>query len=133
MKTIILILLLITGIAFAQKDSPPEYSNLTPANPKAIFSDSTNVLIWEVTIKNDSAGASDALKLYEIIATRDTNTRDTVLLRVLDCRTGIEDTAISKTGVARTYKVVQPIIGRLMVKLTSSTTVDLYIRKRKNF
>lgn len=133
MKTIILMFLLISSVAFAQRDSPPEFSNLTPAKYKAIFSDSTNVLIWEVTIKNDTAGASDALKFYEIIPTRDSTTRDTVLLRVLDCQTGIEDTAISKTGVARTYKVVQPIIGRLMVKLTSSTTVDLYIRKRKNF
>ncbi len=133
MKTIILILLLISSVAFAQRDSPPEYSNLTPANPKAIFGDSMNVFIWEITIKNDTAGASDALKIYEIIATRDTTTRDTVLLRVLDCRTGIEDTAIAKTGYPRTYKVVQPIVGRIMVKLTSATTVDLFIRKRKNY
>jgi hypothetical protein len=133
MKTLILILLLIAGVTFAQKDSPPEFSNLTPAKPRAIFDDSTNVLIWEITIANDTATASDALKIYEIIPTRDTTTRDTVLLRVLDCKTGIEDTAISKTGVTRTYKVVQPIVGRIMVKLTSATTVDLFIRKRKNY
>jgi len=128
MKNLILLLaLLITTVAFAQKQMPPEKGMLTPANNKLIFTnDTTNIEVWQIILKNDTASRTDSAKFYEIV-----DNTDTLILRFKNAKTGVEDTIVNKSGYAQDYILTKPIVGKLMVKLLSITTVDVYLRKRK--
>lgn len=128
MKTLILILLLISTNIFAQKDLPPVFSVLDPAHPKAIYdTDTSKGTIYQVTLRNDTASATDQVKFYEI----NRSSQDTMLLKVIDAQTWVEDTVITKTGAARNYIFVKPVGAIIMVKLMSSTSIDVYVRKRE--
>lgn len=129
MKTLIVTLLLLSGIVYGQKDSPYETSSLNPANNKAIFSsDTTNVAVWQFTLKNDTASRVDSLKFYEII-----QGGDTVILRFTNAQTGVQDTMVVKSGKAQDYVLTKPIVGKVMAKLLSITTIDILARKRKYY
>ena len=126
MKTLLLIFLLISVSAFAQKDVPPEYALLNPSNNKAIFkTDTVGIADWQITLRNDTASKTDSAKFYEIL------NGDTILLRFENCKTGVEDTIVNKTGAAQDYTLTKEIIGVVMVKLLSPTSIDVYFRKRK--
>lgn len=126
-KLLVIAILGFATIAFCQKDVPIETSSLRPANSRAIFNrDTSNISLIQITLRNDSAGATDQVKFSEINIYG-----DTVTLRFKDLKTGTEDTIVSKTGLSRNYEILQPIVGKLLVKLLSATSIDLYIRKRK--
>lgn len=128
MKNLFLLLaILITTAAIAQKQMPPEKGMLTPANNKLIFTnDTTNIEVWQIILKNDTASRTDSAKFYEIV-----DNTDTLILRFKNAKTGVEDTIVNKSGYAQDYILTKPIVGKLMVKLLSITTVDVYLRKRK--
>lgn len=129
MKTLfVLIAMLLALQVFAQKDIPPKWSYIDKGHNKAVFGDDSNsVTLWQFTLRNDTLASVDSAKFYEII------NADTVLLRFKNCKTGVEDTIVNKTGVAQDYLLVKPIIGRVVVKLLSPTSIEVYLRRRKQF
>ena len=140
MKTLLTLILLLPVSVFAQRDLPPEYSGVNPSHPKAIFKrDTTSTLIYQVMLRNDTASKSDSGKFYEIVHGYSVDTanhssyNDTMLLRFKNSKTGVEDTVVNKTGVAQDYEFTKPIVGEVMFKLLSPTSVDIWVRKRKSY